>query len=87
MTHDSTIRDRLHRIFTNKLNVDVPSGEDVNLIESGILDSLLIVELLTQIEQEFKTKIPIEELEIEHFHSLESLSRFLARRGPVVAGS
>jgi acyl carrier protein len=76
----------LARLFRDKLNLD-PPPDGTDLIDSGWLDSLTIVELLARIEEEFETKISIEELEIDHFRSLDHLSSFLERHPAVAANA
>jgi len=43
------------------------------LIESGLLDSLALVELVFAIEQELGVQIPAERLEVERFRTLAKL--------------
>lgn len=73
------IRERLHTVFSEALNVDIPSP-DTELIESGIIDSLQLVELLAAVEEAFDVTVSVEDLDIENFRTFERLAAFLARR-------
>ncbi|HEY2275299.1 MAG TPA: phosphopantetheine-binding protein [Steroidobacteraceae bacterium] len=75
---------RLHALILEHLHVDVPSP-DVDLLESGVLDSLQLVDLLLLIEQHFGCRIPIEAIDLDHLRSLGRLAELL--RGPVTAAS
>jgi D-alanine--poly(phosphoribitol) ligase subunit 2 len=86
-------RDRIRRLFTSALSLDVPSI-DTDLFETGVLDSLAFVELLLQLEQEFGVTTAIEDLEAENFKSISRIADFVidrrdrswaAGRGRVVA--
>jgi D-alanine--poly(phosphoribitol) ligase subunit 2 len=76
---------QLGALFRDVLNRDVPSP-DTDLIETGMIDSLALVELLFEIEQRFGVDLALEELDVEDFRTLERLASVLARHaGP--AGS
>lgn len=56
--------------------------ENTPLLESGILDSLGILDVVSFLESEFSITISDEELVPENFQSLDTLSSFvLAKRG------
>jgi acyl carrier protein len=67
---------RLHALILEHLHVDVPSP-DVDLLESGVLDSLQLVDLLLLIEQHFGQRIPIETIDLDDLRSLGRLARLL----------
>jgi D-alanine--poly(phosphoribitol) ligase subunit 2 len=66
------------------LNVDVGSFQD-DLIESGLLDSLKIVELLVELELQFEMTIPVNELEIDAFRSVTRIADFVVKHQGVKA--
>ena len=68
--------DRVARIFTTALHVDVPSP-DTDLFDSGVLDSLAFVELLLHLEREFGVTVAAEDLEAENFKSLDRIREFV----------
>jgi len=45
-----------------------------DLLHSGLLDSLDLLQLITYIEDEFRLKIPVEALTPENFSSISSIS-------------
>ena len=56
-----------------------PDGIDEDLLESGLLDSLGLVELLHGIEQEFAVELPLEDLDLELLRSVRGIASFLDR--------
>lgn len=71
--------DRVQRLFVETLNTSAPSP-DADLIDSGILDSLALVELLFALEREFGVAIPLEELDIDTFRTVSSIAEFVDGR-------
>lgn len=67
---------RLARLFEETLSMPAPPPEE-DIIETGLLDSLGLVTLLFEIEQEFGLQIPLESLEIDDFRSLAGIARLL----------
>lgn len=57
--------------------VDFSSREE--LIDDGILDSLDIVTIVTEIDSEFGVTIPAEEIIPENFNSAEALMALITR--------
>ena len=54
-TDNEVLHAQLRAFFSEKLSVKI-SSVDADLIQTGILDSLALVELLTYIEKEFGRK-------------------------------
>lgn len=76
--------DRVLRLFGDELLIDVGSAT-TDLIETGLLDSLALVELIAAIEQEFQVDLALDALEIDAFRTVESIAVFvegLQRTGP-----
>jgi methoxymalonate biosynthesis acyl carrier protein len=74
------VSERVQRLFVEALNIQVPS-EDTDLIESGYIDSLALVELLLAIEREFSVTMPLDELDIDSFRSVRRISELVAANG------
>jgi D-alanine--poly(phosphoribitol) ligase subunit 2 len=74
------VTDRVQRLFVEALNLQVPSP-DADLIDGGLLDSLALVELLFAIEREFNVSIPLEELDIDVFRTVNSIASFVEQSG------
>jgi acyl carrier protein len=80
MSSQPEVSERVQRIFVDALNIEVPS-EDTDLIESGYIDSLALVELLLAIEREFSVTMPLDELDIDSFRSVRSISELVSANG------
>lgn len=61
------------------LHPDVDFATTADLIDDGILDSLDIVTLVTEIHSEFDVAIPAEEIVPENFNSAEALMALIHR--------
>ena len=64
--------ERLIRILS-ELHDDVDFFSETHLIDNGILDSLDIVTLITEINDEFDVSIPAEEIIPENFNSANAI--------------
>jgi len=76
------IQQQVTAMFSEKLNLDVASAE-TDLIETGLLDSLALVELLVQLEESFDVSISTDDLELENFRSITSIALFVMERAAV----
>ena len=70
------IRTFLEGQFPQAKKVD----DKTSLLESGVLDSLGILEVVSFLEQEFGLQIQDDELLPENFQSVESLSSFVLNK-------
>ena len=77
------IHQKLTELFAKKLNLEV-SSVDTNLVETGLLDSLALVELLAQLEETFGISVSTDDLEFENFRSITSIARFVVQRTTMV---
>lgn len=84
MNENMELKEKLTAIFSQHLNIEVPAS-DTDLLVTGIIDSLALVELMLRLEQDFGMQIPVDELELENFRSLESIARFVAFHGAAEA--
>jgi acyl carrier protein len=78
MTPDAAIVERIEQIFREMLSIEIPSA-DAELIDSGIIDSLALVELLSAIEQEFAIQVPLDGLELDDFRTAKRVALFVQR--------
>ena len=62
-----------------ELHDDVDFATETGLIEKGILNSLDIVTLITEINDKFDVMIPAEEIMPENFDSAEALWALISR--------
>jgi acyl carrier protein len=73
MNTSDTIRAFItHEILHESLAT--PLGDDDQLVESGIIDSLGVMTLLSFLEEEFSIKIPDQELTPENFATLSMIT-------------
>lgn len=79
------LEERLLRIFHERMKLEIPSPE-MDLLETGVIDSLTFVELLVLVEEEFGVTIDVAELEVEVFRSVRRIACYLAERGAIAAG-
>ena len=63
----------------NDLHDDVDFTTEENLVEDGILNSLDIVSLITEINDQFDVQIPAEEILPENFNSATALWELIQR--------
>ena len=70
--------DALLRILS-ELHSDVDFTSEEGLIDNGILDSLDIVTLITEISDEFDVSIPAEEIIPENFNSATAIMALITK--------
>ena len=71
------VQNKVAAIFSDKLMVSVPS-RDADLLAEGHIDSVLFVDLLLTLEQDFDITIVIDELDLEQFQSINRIAEFVA---------
>jgi acyl carrier protein len=74
------------QLIHDQLLVEVSSPED-DLLASGVLDSLTLVQLLFDLERRFGVTIPLEQLEIDDFRSVNSIASLVQARSSANHGS
>ena len=84
MNEYAEVKGKLADIFLKHLNIEVPAG-DTDLLATGIMDSLALVELLLRLEQTFGAGVSIDDLELDNFRSLDSIAGFVAFHSAVEA--
>ncbi|MEM9443589.1 MAG: acyl carrier protein [Pseudomonadota bacterium] len=81
---ESNIQEALSQFFSDQFNVE-PASTSTDLIEAGILDSLMLIEVVMFMETEFSVTAELDDLEIENFLSIDTMARFVAARRPASA--
>ena len=80
----TTTIERLKHIIANDLdiNVDMESlREDITLLEGGIgLDSIAVMEFISILEQSFGFQFSDDELSMEPFQNLTTLTAFVEKK-------
>ena len=86
-TRSETLADQVRFLMKDRLLVEVEDTGD-DLLSTGALDSLALVQLLVNIEEQFGVVIPLAELEIDDIRSIDSIVNLIsARRYSQVSGS
>ena len=78
------LQQQISDIFAERFETRLASPQ-VDLLETGLVDSVKIVELVLEIEQRFGVSLPFEELEIEDFRTVPRLAERIARTTRAVA--
>lgn len=82
---DLVLQDAIRAFLSDRLHVTLPAA-DTDLIATGVLDSLVFVELLLQIETHYGIRVSLEQLDFEDFRSVGGIARFIAReRGSIAS--
>lgn len=68
----------VRKLFLTKLAVTVPAGE-TDLLRTGVVDSVTLVELVLALEARFEVTLPFEALEIEDFRTVGRIAALVAR--------
>src|SRR5207302_10275743 len=68
--------ERLGALFLQHFHVEVPSP-DTDLLETGMLDSLQLVDLLLLIEEEFGQRISLQAIELDDLRTLARLAELV----------
>ncbi len=79
MSTSDTIRDFITQDILHGA-LKTPLTDQDQLIESGIIDSLGIMTLLSFLEEKFSIQIPSEDLMPENFSSISSITALIERQ-------
>ena len=74
-----SIRETVRRFILSSINMPQLDADD-NLFESGIVNSLFAVQLMTFIEKTFAIELGPDDLDIENFKSLNAATAFVVRK-------
>jgi acyl carrier protein len=80
------IEAEIGRLLRDKLGVD-GGLPDADLIASGVLDSLTLVQLLVDLEEHMGITIHFGDLEIDEVRSIAALARLVIRHRHACAGA
>jgi acyl carrier protein len=74
------IQTRLRGVVEKIAQQPVPEDPEESLFESGLLDSFVLPDLVSAIEEEFSIKVPDSDLNPRKFDSLARIEAYLASR-------
>jgi D-alanine--poly(phosphoribitol) ligase subunit 2 len=72
----------IRAVLRDHLTVMVDSS-DVDLLETGLIDSIGLVELILQLEDRFGVSLPMDVLEIDDFRSINRIADLITRLSTV----
>jgi D-alanine--poly(phosphoribitol) ligase subunit 2 len=72
----------IRAVLRDHLTVMVDSP-DVDLLETGLIDSIGLVELILQLEDRFGVSLPMDALEIDDFRSINKIADLITRLSTV----
>jgi len=77
MTDSAALTSRVAALIEDVLAVEVPDpGTD--LVDAGLIDSLALVSLITEVELEFAIRLPVDEFDLSRFRSAEQIAAVVA---------
>lgn len=73
------VRETVRRFILSSITI-AGLDDDANLFESGIVNSLFAVQLMTFIEKTYGFEVGMEDLDIENFKSVNATTAFVLRK-------
>lgn len=83
MTNNAVTHEQIIRLLADRVHIEAPSV-DTDLMDSGLLDSLTLVELMSSLEEEFGIAISFDEIELDNFRSVARITDFVRERSGVL---
>ncbi|MEO1154301.1 MAG: acyl carrier protein [Pseudomonadota bacterium] len=82
MTDPTTIdrKSQIRDFIVAKLLNGRAVGDDENLLLSGLIDSLGVFELIAFLEKSFGLTIPLDEVVLENFTSIDTIDAYVATK-------
>jgi len=78
-TEEARVKETVKQFISSSINIpDLNDGD--NLFESGIVNSLFAVQLMTFIERTFAIEVGPDDLDIENFKSLNAMTAFVLQK-------
>jgi methoxymalonate biosynthesis acyl carrier protein len=81
---ENKVKERVASFILSSINV-ANLEEDDHLFESGIVNSLFAVQLMTFIEKTFQIEVGMDDLDIENFKSIKATAAFVMKKNGRVA--
>ncbi len=78
-TDEKLIREKIRAFILASIHLPDLADDD-NLFESGIVNSLFAVQLMTFLEKTFSIEVTADDLEIANFKSIEASAQFVTRK-------
>jgi len=78
-TQQATVKETLRDFVLRSINVRELSDHE-NLFETGIVNSLFAVQLMTFMEKTFAIEMQTDDLDIENFKSVDAMTGFVLQK-------
>jgi D-alanine--poly(phosphoribitol) ligase subunit 2 len=78
------LRTQVAEVVSERAGIDVPDTS-TDLLEAGLIDSLALVTLIVALEETFGVQLPLDDFDVDHFRSVDTMADFLASVGAVPA--
>jgi methoxymalonate biosynthesis acyl carrier protein len=75
----SQVKEIVRRFINDSINID-GLGDDENLFESGLINSLFAIQLTTFVERRFGIEVGMNDLSIDNFKSINATAAFVTRK-------
>lgn len=72
------MKDRIMDLVRGYID-DLPNDTNINLIETGLLDSLSMLSIMSSLESEFDIEIDSNDISKENFKSIDSMKTLVQR--------
>ncbi len=82
-TFNATVREFIAENFLFRADADL--DDDQSLLDSGVIDSTGVLEVIAFLEQTFGISIADEEIVPENLDSINNMTRYLASKLPAAA--
>lgn len=84
--HQGDIKGTIREFISSSINIANWKDEE-NLFDSGLVNSLFAVQLMTFIEKTFVVEVGPEDLDIENFKSLNAMTAFVLQKNGQAHGA
>jgi acyl carrier protein len=81
MSDTAALTARTVELIRDVLHVEVP-GPDTDLVDAGLIDSLALIALITELELEFGIQLPTDQLDLSRFRSAEQMAALVVEHRP-----
>lgn len=80
MPESAMVQQRILTLLTDDMQLPL-SNPATDLIDDGVLDSLVFVDLIARLEETFSFEIDLSELEIDEFRTVERIAEYVGANG------
>jgi methoxymalonate biosynthesis acyl carrier protein len=74
----SEVKEKIRAFLSRYVKSQVE--DDLNLFNSGLVNSLFAMQLVLYVEKQFNIKVENEDLDLKNFNSVNAISEFVCRK-------